>query len=325
MKFIPGQMTHYLDPKLLESDSELSEEDKQKIQLSRALDFRTLYNYCGTPEASTSCTLDVTTAARLSASFPYVSPMARNYPDNLIKDFQTGKPMKDPTTDKITMHNYHMADGGYFDNSGAFTAIEWLNDFLKNKPQDESKCKEKNYKCLNIKKVVLLQINAFPEEPLKSREEGEKGLLTVLKGSLDTLSAVRDSTQIDRNIQAVKLLQDSWNDNGHNINIGRFAISFPKEDHNQNKYDQPLSWQLTQHQKDNLKDAWENDQIIEKTVKRMKAFWNNDQTEDKEVSDEALPITTNFPLKQRKPSKKDVGIAENAITKVVLDAMPLLY
>ena len=251
MKFIPGQMRDYLDDF---SESELSEEDQQKIKQSRALDFRTLYN-CGTPEAPKICNLDVMTAARLSATFPYVSPMARNDKDNQIQNPKTGKP---------TLQNYHMADGGYFDNSGEFTAIQWLDKFL-----------EDNAAALKIEKVVLLQINAFPEEPLKTKQKGKKGFLTVLLGPLDALNGVRNSTQIDRNIQAVELLKDYWNEK--RIMIQRFDISFPKEDRNGNEYDQPLSWQLTQHQKNNLKNAWENDETIRKTVDCMKTFWNNSQ------------------------------------------------
>ena len=256
MKFIPGQMRDYLDDF---SESELSEEDQQKIKQSRALDFRTLYN-CGTPEAPKICNLDVMTAARLSATFPYVSPMARNDKDNQIQNPKTGKP---------TLQNYHMADGGYFDNSGEFTAIQWLDKFL-----------EDNAAALKIKKVVLLQINAFPEEPLKTEQKGRKGFLTVLLGPLDALNGVRNSTQIDRNIQAVELLKDYWHEK--RIMIQRVNISFPKEDPNGTEYDQPLSWHLTQQQKNNLKNAWENDETIRKTVDCLKTFWNNGQTNDRE-------------------------------------------
>ena len=273
MKFIPKEMRNYLNDF---SNTEFSDEEKQKIRESKALDFRTLYN-CGTPEKPKSCNLDVISAARLSATFPYVSPMARNYiekennnnGDNIIQ-------IKDPKKDKQIKipQNYHMADGGFFDNAGAFTAIEWINDFLEYKPEDKSECQEENYKCLNIKKVVLLQINAFPESELKSDQKGNLGFLTVLAGPFSALNGVRDSTQVARNIQAVKLLEDKWNNNGKDISIEHFTISFPQKNANGEEYNQPLSWRLTQTQKNNLKEAWEKDDTIRDEVKRMKEFWN---------------------------------------------------
>ena len=248
MKFLPGQMADYI--KLSEGEESNSEEQK-KIEQSKALDFRTLYA-CG--KYSKPCNLEVTTAARLSASFPYVSPMARNLPDNEIQD-KDGKPF---------FQNYHMADGGYFDNAGAFTAIEWLDRFL-----------EKNSDQLKIKTVVLLQINAFPDVELKPRQQGNKGFFTVFTGPFDALNGVRDSTQVARNIHTIQLLKDKWEyrdkdkdkKEDEKIMMQYFAISFPK------KYNQPLSWRLTQDQKDNLREAWEQDKPIRNTVKCMNEFW----------------------------------------------------
>ena len=115
----------------------MSESDRRGIGDSdgnKALDFRTLYeNY----------DLDVTTAARLSASFPYVTPMARN--------------------DVELTHNYHVADGGFFDNTGLFTVVEWLDENLESFSQE-----------FNVKKVLILQINAFPESQLEPKVEGKR-------------------------------------------------------------------------------------------------------------------------------------------------------
>ncbi len=285
MKFIPEQMKYYLlnDSEL--NDSTLSEETKQKIKDSKALDFRTLYN-CGTPDKPKVCNLDVISAARLSATFPYVSPMARNYiegkdkGDNLIKVKEDDK--------KGTKQNYHMADGGFFDNAGAFTAIEWLDEFLEYKPEDKDKleCKEENYKCLNIKKVMLVQINAFPEILLEPEQKGNLGFLTVLAGPLNALNGVRDSTQVARNIQAVKFLEDKWNNNGKGISIKHFTISFLQKNAKGEEYNQPLSWRLSQKQKNNLKDAWEEpESIIRDEVKCMNFFWFYDHSELNDLKD----------------------------------------
>jgi hypothetical protein len=101
--------------------------------INKSVDFNTLY---------AGYDIDVVTAARLSATFSYVSPISRYVGEN-------------------PQGNYHIADGGYFDNSGVVTMVEWLNEWLD--PQ----------KGLNIKRVLLLQINAFPESTSsKSTIEG---------------------------------------------------------------------------------------------------------------------------------------------------------
>ncbi|WP_263418390.1 patatin-like phospholipase family protein [Terriglobus albidus] len=51
--------------------------------------------------------LSVATAARLSATFPYVSPMARAETDRKYAQL-------------------HFGDGGYYDNSGMLSAVQWL-------------------------------------------------------------------------------------------------------------------------------------------------------------------------------------------------------
>jgi len=122
-----------------------------KPSSNKSVDFNTLY---------AGYDIDVVTAARLSATFSYVSPISRYVGEN-------------------PKGNYHIADGGYFDNSGMVTMVEWLNEWLD--PQ----------KGLNIKRVLLLQINAFPEStPSKSKIEG--GWFQAIIGPLLTLFSVRD-------------------------------------------------------------------------------------------------------------------------------------
>jgi hypothetical protein len=247
MKFVRETMTEYL-----------SKSSKENHNLTKAFDFKTLYNNCG-ENGNQACDITVTTAARLSASFPYVTPMARNDRENFIKD-------KNNTN---ILQNYHIADGGYFDNSGALTAMEWLNDFLKynNDPKNKDHS-------INVKKVILLQVNAFPEEVLKTNQEGIKGFEVVTYGPLKTLTDIRDSTQLERNEKIADLLEERWQEKG--IEITNFTITFPKIDLKGKDYNPPLSWRLTQTQKQNLSEAWQTDSVIRDTVKKMKAFWTKD-------------------------------------------------
>src|SRR5262249_22824295 len=60
------------------------------------------------------CDLPVPPAARLSATFTYVSPLTR-----------AELPCDGGTSSK--RFTYHIADGGYFDNDGIVSAMEWLH------------------------------------------------------------------------------------------------------------------------------------------------------------------------------------------------------
>ena len=217
----------------------------------QVLDFHTLYK---------GKDIKFSVAARLSASFPYISPLARNYPDNIV-EIEGQKPQK---------HNYHIADGGYFDNAGLFTTVEWLNDRL-----------EEFHNELKVNRVLLLQINAFPESKLKSQNDNF-GWFTEFIGPLNALYNVRDSTQIARNQEEAELLQEVWKNKkegkqkeGKQVDIQPFTIFFPDNE----KYEQPLSWKLTQKQKDNLEKAWKD--IVDKqdpksTFNRIKYTWQEE-------------------------------------------------
>src|SRR5262249_27402625 len=76
--------------------------------------------------------LRAATAARLSASFPYVSPAARSHlgdPDSALA---------------------HVVDGGYYDNYGVTSLVEWLDYALGKGLLDE---------------VLVIQIQSFDDDP----------------------------------------------------------------------------------------------------------------------------------------------------------------
>src|SRR5439155_13797592 len=57
--------------------------------------------------------VSVVTAARLSATFPFVTPAARIFQGNVFGNA------------------HHVVDGGYYDNYGVATLIEWLDQAMK--------------------------------------------------------------------------------------------------------------------------------------------------------------------------------------------------
>lgn len=186
--------------------------------------------------------LSVTTAARLSATFPYVTPICRN-------DAGVGV--------------HHVADGGYFDNFGVFTSVEWLHRLLASE-QDTQK----------IQRVLFLEISAFPDqedlgdsvvaaEPFditKRKYWNWDGLKMAFLGPLQALTGVRNSTQVARNRFELEQLSSLWARS--QVEIQRQVIQFPLldegafRDQEGKGYAPPLSWKLSPHEQQAIADAW---------------------------------------------------------------------
>jgi hypothetical protein len=82
--------------------------------------------------------VNLETAVRMSAAFPYVSPVAR-------ADQPPGAE--------------HLADGGYFDSSGVFSLGEWLKEAATPEQADEIRAPRYWKK----KRFLILEIDAFPD------------------------------------------------------------------------------------------------------------------------------------------------------------------
>jgi len=165
------------------------------------------------------CDFHIATLARLSASFPYVTPSPR------IEGKACNK-------EKKNIDNDHIIDGGFFDNYGTYTAVEFLDKFL-----NQNICK--------IKKVIIIQIESFPEDNEDNKNNGS--FFTDTLGPLFALLNVRDATQKVRNQEEIQLLKQRWEGK-----VCDYKIIFPSID----KYKPPLSWQLSKDEQDKLKEAW---------------------------------------------------------------------
>jgi hypothetical protein len=215
---------------------------------SPIIDSNTLYQTC-----KKKYTLKVVTAARLSATFPYVSPSAHSKEIG-IKE------------------NYHIVDGGYFDNSGMVTAIECLSGNMDTL-LDEVK----------IKRLVFIEIGAFKAKVKKPDPNGSWTM--ALLGPLKALLSVRDASLTMRNQQEINLLlklycskldQDRLPSKPSNVQYLR--LDFPS---NKSEYEQPLSWKLTASQKCKLELAWQdilNSKDSKKLddLKNLQKIWHED-------------------------------------------------
>jgi hypothetical protein len=194
------------------------------------------------------------TAARLSATFPYVSPTSRN-PDIGIE------------------RNYHIVDGGYFDNSGILTAVNWLDNNM-----------DMLLKQVNVKRLILLEIEAFEQQKFDGDVEGRGGFLTAFLAPIFTLLNVKTASLVIRNEQEIDLLINQYRSKldkagtvEANSNVQHVKVEFPSSE-----YTQPLSWKLAPSEKYALEKAWEDVKELDsmqKLQERWKAWGFMNQSE----------------------------------------------
>jgi hypothetical protein len=110
------------------------------------------------------------TAARLSASFPYVSPIAR--PESKRRDPKQ-------------LRLWHAADGGYFDNHGTVAALAWLYELQRAWGEDFA---------THVDHLIWIQIDAFPESDITNPDHAPGWTLSAL-GPLKGLLRVRTASQ----------------------------------------------------------------------------------------------------------------------------------
>jgi len=156
--------------------------------------------------------LPVVTAVRLAASFPYVSPAARA---------QTSQP------------EYHVIDGGYYDNYGVASAVEWIDEaFAEMKDPPD---------------VLVIQIRSFPNDPLPAAQN--RGWFFQAHAPLTGLLSERTTAQLVRDRDDLRLLQQRWW-GPQAVPRLRFAgFQFTATD-------APLSWKMNKSQMDAIDQAW---------------------------------------------------------------------
>jgi len=194
--------------------------------------------------------MPVLTAVRLSASFPYISPQA-------IPRLSRGE------ADKAL----HVADGGYYDNSGLLTCIDVVDDVFASGDKDFPK------------RIALIEIRASKLVDQSTPAKPDTDVLrTAVFGPLETLYNVQSNSQIVRTNWELSMQQQKWQLQ-YGIDCRHFVFHLSGE--------LPLSWQLTDAEKLEIKSHWpsadEQPQTSEATaarkdnadeLARLKAFLN---------------------------------------------------
>ncbi len=175
--------------------------------------------------------IDVPTAARLSATFPYVTPIATAMPDD---DIQA----------------WHYADGGYYDNTGMGIAMRWLDTAMlghESEFQDAA--------------VAFVRIRSSPAG--RPPQPKERAWAYGAIGPIAAALSVRTVSQRERSETELEVLQRLWCQRHVNIQAFEFAFELPDArrastgaSQTPGMKDPPLSWQLTRQEVSDLESAW---------------------------------------------------------------------
>jgi hypothetical protein len=168
-----------------------------------------------------SLDLSAVTAARLSASFTYVTPVARA---------QCCPPRP---------HRYHFADGGYYDNYGLASLSELLDQATEAPAA--------------VRHILLIQI-LLDQPESDPRSEGSRGWFFQSFAPLETLYKMRSAAQYSRDETEYALLKQALHARGVQLDRVKFSYQIPKIPCQNTPT--PLSWHLTQGQISCVKDTW---------------------------------------------------------------------
>jgi hypothetical protein len=175
----------------------------------------------------------VVTAARLSASFPYVSPAARaEVPED---------------------EHAHLVDGGYYDNYGVSSLVEWLDwkleKQLEENRSEEAQGEENRPEESNVRRVLIVEIRGAPtaDDP---DSKSDQGWFYQAVAPAATVLNVRGAGQRIHNDVQIDLLIDKWSQmDEQSVTITRAVF----------EYDQantPLSWHLTEDDRLAIERNW---------------------------------------------------------------------
>jgi len=171
--------------------------------------------------------VNIVTAARLSSTFPWVTPAAR------------------PDTD--SERELHVVDGGYYDTYGVTSMIDWLDEALQDnlrRPWAE-----------RVNRVLVIQLRgAPPDEETKGKR---RGWFYQTYAPLSTLISVKETGQLARNDEDIALFRRTWQDT---VAISTATLQFCTHGDVTWRNSPPLSWHMTKEQKSAIDTEWELEQ-----------------------------------------------------------------
>ena len=199
------------------------------------------------PQYTNGYDIDVWTAARLSATFSYVSPAARaaclHYKNKNRSSSGENSPGR-----------LHLIDGGYHDNYGVASALDWLSAAL------EAYLKEG--KELPVSRIALVEIRAKPDIPADTAQnEWSSTWLGPFWGLFNSWGYVQISsndTAVNRRIADFK---NRLSTSAEGVQFDSFVFVSDRTG--------PLSWHLSDEQKADLRRSWNSEKNQEVLTKLL--------------------------------------------------------
>jgi hypothetical protein len=200
--------------------------------------------------------IPITTAVRLSSTYPFISPPARPLPAASLPD---GKPIagwqRKGDRGESGFMNMHLADGGYYDNSGVAALVQWLHNGL-------SDLANRNPNKLP-KHILVIRINAFPASE-KGYVKKHRGTFFQIWAPLLSLNTVRGAAQACSADRELQLLRERWSHDGLALQKSRQRLEVTIETADftfspsgtRGKKRPPLSWHLRMEEQAEIENAW---------------------------------------------------------------------
>ena len=173
--------------------------------------------------------LRTVTAARLSATFPWVTPLAKARGRRSPKD------------------SFHIGDGGYYDNAGVVTLIEWARQAIE------------LARTSGVRKMLFVNIRVSDQSPAMQNRAGW-ALETV--GPILTMLNVRGSSQTSRNAVDMELFSQLPQTTDVKPTFVSFSLSTRTS----------VSWRLADADFEAIDAYWNTDPGIQKARKTVTDF-----------------------------------------------------
>jgi len=197
--------------------------------------------------------VSIVTAARLSSTFPWVTPAAR------------------PDTD--SGRELHFVDGGYYDTYGVASLLDWLDEALEDNLRRTAPER--------IDRVLVIQLRGAPPEQETSGKR--RGWFYQAYAPLATLLSVRDTGQLARNDQDVALFSKAWKGS---VAVTTATLQFCTAGEVTWRNTPPLSWHMTKDQKAAIESQW----ALERSSANMSAILDFLSTPDQPAGARPMPL-----------------------------------
>ncbi|MEM7201944.1 MAG: hypothetical protein AAF628_16880 [Planctomycetota bacterium] len=185
------------------------------------------------------------TAARMSATFPYLTPAAF--------------PNLEASAGASNRRGHHLVDGGYYDNYGVASAVDWLELVLA--------ARERGDAALEFRQVAIVQLRAFPIS-LPGEVPPASDFTAELLGPLIGVTRIRDGAAYSRNEVELQRFEDHWNRRLQHRQVQVRSFVFAPD----RSANGPLNWRMTRQQADDMRQRWDGGAGIRAASAALSAF-----------------------------------------------------